>query len=180
MPSSRSDAARLHCRLLHAQVINWLSFGKMAKISTVGIAMANIASFLKSEISRLARKEIRAEIEGLKKASAQYRSDIAALKRRLTEQDRLISQLRKSKPAAAAKGTDDSPPLRFRADGFASLRKKLGLSAADMGKLLGVSLQTVYHWERGQSKPRSAQLKAIAEVRKLGKRGAIVRLNGAS
>lgn len=47
--------------------------------------MANIASFLKSEISRIARKEIRAETETLKKASSQYRSDIAALKRRLVE-----------------------------------------------------------------------------------------------
>jgi len=43
--------------------------------------MANIASLLKSEISRIARKEVRAETQTLKKASAQYRSDIAALKR---------------------------------------------------------------------------------------------------
>ncbi len=152
----------------------------MARTPTAGIYMANIASFLKSEISRLARKEIRAETESLKKASAQYRSDIAALKRRLAEQDRLIAQLRKGKPANDAKGAEHSPSLRFRADGFASLRKKLALSAAEMGKLLGVSLQTVYHWEKGQSKPRSSQLKAIAEVRKLGKRGAAARLNGST
>ena len=99
--------------------------------------MANIASFLKSEISRLARKEIRAETESLKKASAQYSSDIAALKRRLAEQDRLIAQLRKGKPANDVKGAEDSPSLRFRADGFASLRKKLDLSAAEMGNAAG-------------------------------------------
>lgn len=142
--------------------------------------MANIASVLKSEISRLARKEIRTETESLRKASAQYRSDISALKRRLAEQDRLIAQLRKGQPANNAQDAEDSPSLRFRADGFASLRKKLGLSAADMGKLLGVSLQTVYHWEKGQFKPRSSQLKAISEVRKLGKRGAAARLNGST
>lgn len=142
--------------------------------------MANIASFLKSEISRLARKEIRTETESLKKASAQYRSDIATLKRRLAEQDRLIAQLRKGKPVNKAEDEEDSPSLRFRSDGFASLRKKLGLSAADMGQLLGVSLQTVYHWEKGQSKPRSSQLKTIADVRKLGKRGAAARLNGST
>lgn len=139
--------------------------------------MANIASFLKAEISRIARKEIRTETQTLKKASTQYRSDIAALKRRIAEQDRLIAKLRKSKPAAnAVEQEEDAPQLRFRADGFASLRKKLGLSAADMGKLLGVSLQTIYHWEKGQSKPRASQLQAIAEVRKLGKRGAAARL----
>jgi len=141
--------------------------------------MANIASLLKSEITRIARKEIRAETQTLKKASAQYRSDIAALKRRLAEQDRLIVKLRKNKPAVAADGkAEEVSQLRFRADGFASLRKKLGLSAADMGKLLGVSLQTIYHWEKGQSKPRTSQLQGIAEVRKLGKRGAAARLAG--
>jgi len=139
--------------------------------------MANFVSLLKSEISRIARKEIRAETETLKKASAQYRSDIAALKRRVAEQDRLIVKLRKSKPAAAANDkAEETTQLRFRADGFASLRKKLGLSAAEMGKLLGVSLQTIYHWEKGQSKPRASQLQGIAEVRKLGKRGAAARL----
>lgn len=139
--------------------------------------MANIASFLKAEISRIARKEIRSETQTLKKASAQYRSDIAALKRRAAEQDRLIAKLRKEKPAAVSSDTAEAgPQLRFRADGFASLRKKLGLSAADMGKLLGVSLQTIYHWEKGQSKPRASQLQGIAEVRKLGKRGAAARL----
>lgn len=139
--------------------------------------MANIASFLKSEISRIARKEIRAETETLKKASAQYRSDIAALKRRLAEQERLIAKLRKDKPKATADDkAEETSQLRFRADGFASLRKKLGLSAADMGKLLGVSLQTIYHWEKGQSRPRVSQMQGIAEVRKLGKRGAAARL----
>ena len=44
--------------------------------------MANIASLLKSEISRVARKEVRGEIAGLKKAVSSYRSEIAALKRR--------------------------------------------------------------------------------------------------
>lgn len=157
-----------------------LPFCKMVGVQTVGIYMANLASFLKSEISRLARKEIRAETESLKKASAQYRSDIAALKRRLAEQDRLIAQLRKAKPIVDDERLEDGPSLRFRADGFASLRRKLGLSAAEMGKLLGVSMQTVYHWEKGQSHPRSSQLKAIAEVRKLGKRGAAARLNGST
>jgi DNA-binding XRE family transcriptional regulator len=138
--------------------------------------MANIASFLKAEISRISRKEIRAEIETLKKASSQYRSDIAALKRRIAEQDRVIAKLRKGKPAATAEKEGEGTKLRFRAAGFASLRKKLGLSAAEMGKLLGVSLQTIYAWEKGQAKPRASQMQGIAEVRKLGKRGAAARL----
>ena len=45
--------------------------------------MSNIASALKEEIARIARKEIRAETEALKKASSRYRAEIADLKRRL-------------------------------------------------------------------------------------------------
>ncbi len=66
--------------------------------------------------------------------------------------------------------------LRFRVGCFATLRKKLGLSAGDMARLLGVSAQSVYHWESGKSKPRAGQLAAIAQVRKLGKREAAARL----
>ena len=46
--------------------------------------MPNIAAVLKDEISRIARKEIRSETAVLKKASAQYRKEIAALKRQVS------------------------------------------------------------------------------------------------
>jgi DNA-binding transcriptional regulator YiaG len=45
-----------------------------------------------------------------------------------------------------------------------------------MGILLGVSAQTVYHWEAGKSRPRQQQLIAIAALRKLGKRKALAQL----
>ena len=50
--------------------------------------MPDIAAVLKEEIARLARKEVRSQTEGLKKASAQYRRDIAALKRQVAELER--------------------------------------------------------------------------------------------
>lgn len=66
--------------------------------------------------------------------------------------------------------------LRFQAKGFASLRKKLGLSAQEMAKLLGVSALSVYKWESGKATPRSSHLPAIAAVRKLGKKEALAKL----
>ena len=39
--------------------------------------MPNIATVLKQEISRLARKEAKAHVEPLRKVTAQYRRDIA-------------------------------------------------------------------------------------------------------
>lgn len=139
--------------------------------------MAQFAEQLKAEISRLARREVRAELLQIKKSNAQYRSDMAELKRRITG---LETALRRAQSAARKTGpvtTESSEEkLRFRASGFATLRKKLGLSAEQMGKLIGVSALTVYHWEKGQTRPRAAQLQSIAAVRKLGKREAARRL----
>jgi hypothetical protein len=64
--------------------------------------MPNIATILKAEILRLARKEVRSEVEGLKKASTLYRSEIAALKRRVPE-PRLYSPPRGATGAARVK-----------------------------------------------------------------------------
>jgi DNA-binding XRE family transcriptional regulator len=146
--------------------------------------MAQLAALLKAEITRLARKEIRAEVQALKKASVQHRGEIASLKRQLKDQQRVISRLGRVNrggraSAAATRETDsDSPKLRFRSSGFATLRQKLGLSAAEMGKLVQVTQQTIYHWEKGSSKPRASQLARIAEIRKLGKRSVQEQLAG--
>ena len=141
--------------------------------------MSNFANQLKSEISRLAKKEVRAEVQTVKKASAAYRIEIAALKRRVASLEAQVKKQGKAapaKPAASAGEGEEQSSLRFRVAGFANLRKKLGISAAEMGKLLGVSAQSVYHWETGKSKPRRSQLQAIADVRKLGKKAVAAKL----
>jgi DNA-binding transcriptional regulator YiaG len=143
--------------------------------------MSTFANQLKSEISRLAKKEVRAEVQALKKASAAYRGEIAALKRRIAGLESQVKRM--GKGAGRAKLVEKAAPdttegLRFRVAGFASLRKKLGISAAEMGLLLGVSAQSVYHWEAGKTKPRASQLAAIAAVRKLGKRVVAAKLAG--
>ena len=141
--------------------------------------MSTFANQLKSEIARLAKKEVRAETQALKKASAQYRSEIAALKRRIGG---LEAQIKKqSKGVGRVKVVEASEDeggtaLRFRVAGFAALRKKLEISAAEMGKLLGVSAQSVYHWETGKTKPRASQLTAISAIRKMGKREVAAKL----
>ncbi|GAC1531162.1 MAG: hypothetical protein NVS2B4_10360 [Ramlibacter sp.] len=71
---------------------------------------------------------------------------------------------------------DSGTQLRFSAARFAAQRKKSGLSAAKYAQLLGVSGLSVYKWESGQTRPRRAQLEAIAAVRGLGKREVAARL----
>jgi hypothetical protein len=138
----------------------------------------NFATSLKTEISRVARKEVKADTKGLKKTSSQYRSDIAALKRRVADLERLVRQLGKAtlKAKLTPRPEDEGTTIRFNAKGFASQLARLGLSAAQMGLLLGVSDQSVNKWAVGKAKPRAMHLPAIAAVRKMGKREAAARL----
>lgn len=137
--------------------------------------MPNIASVLKAEIVRLARKELRSEVDSIRKALAAARADSAALKRRVSELERSLRQSTRtahtrpslSSPVQEADGPDK---FRFRASGMASNRKRLGLTAADFGLLVGASGQSVYAWEQGKARPRGKNLAAIAALRGIGKR----------
>mgnify|MGYP001129729313 CR=1 FL=1 len=129
--------------------------------------MPNIASVLKEEISRLARKEIREQTGTLKKTSARYRKDIAEMKRQVSDLQRKVALLEqqalKDVPSQVTK--TDAKGVRFTAKGLRSQRKRLGLSAADYGKLVGVTGQTIYSWEQEASRPRKQQLAAVAAAR---------------
>lgn len=139
--------------------------------------MPNFATALKEEIVRLARKELRSETERLKKASSQYRSDIAALKRQIGTLGKQLSHLeKKSNSGQKPEGSVEASPVRFSAKGLASQRQRLGLAATEMGLLLGVSAQTIYNWEAGKSRPRQQQLAAISTLRGMGKRQIKARL----
>lgn len=142
--------------------------------------MANLASMLKSEIARVARRELRAELQGLKKASASYRGEIARLKRRVAALERQVKRLaagsRREAAATADEAQDADQKLRFSAKGLASQRKRLGLSAEAFGALIGASGQSVYKWESGRIRPRASHLPRIAELRTIGKREAAARL----
>jgi DNA-binding transcriptional regulator YiaG len=136
--------------------------------------MPNIATVLKEEILRLARKEIRRQTNVLRRASAQYRKDIAEMKRRLSSLQRKVSPLEKQvlKGAPSPVAKVDAQRVRFTAKGLRSQRKRLALSAGDYGKLIGVTGQTIYSWERETARPRKQQLARIASLRHMGKREA--------
>lgn len=142
--------------------------------------MPNIAAVLKDEIARIARKEVRAQTGDFKKASAQYRAHIAALRRRIDELERQLKRVGKAAnrdPSPAENDDDPSgPQRRFSPTRLAAQRRKLGLSAADFAALLGVSGQSIYKWEHGEARPRARQLEAIAALRGVGKREAAQRL----
>jgi DNA-binding transcriptional regulator YiaG len=144
--------------------------------------MTNIAKVLKEEIARIARKQLRAEVSTLKRAAARHRSDIAALKRQVAELSKRLSAEQRGRGATAAtrgaEPADASALQRFSAKGFASHRRRLGLSAAQLGRMFGVSGQTIYLWETGRARPRAKHMQAVAALRSMGRKQAAAVLEG--
>ena len=159
--------------------------------------MANLASALKDEIGRLARKEIRQQTAGTAKTVTQCERDIAALKRQIEDLQRKLSSLRtqdtprqtaskktsskkaatKKQAAEAASGSgQQSSRARFSAKGLKANRERLGLSADNYGKLVGVSGLSIYNWEQGKARPRESSIAALMTIRGIGKREAAKRL----
>jgi DNA-binding transcriptional regulator YiaG len=136
--------------------------------------MPDIATVLKAEIIRLARKELKAETAEIRKALGASRTEISSLRKRVGELEsslkRATRAATKREPAPAMESPESPDGLRFRLAGMASNRKRLGLSAADFGLLVGATGQSVYAWEGGKSKPSSKSLVAIAALRNIGRR----------
>jgi DNA-binding transcriptional regulator YiaG len=139
--------------------------------------MTTFAVALKDEIRRIARKEIRAQTGKHARAVAQYRREIARLKRQQREQEKKIGYLesrsRDDRPGATS---EDANEQRFSARSVKAQRRRTGFSAADYAKLIGVSPLTIYNWEHNKSRPRKEQFAALVAVRGLGKREALARL----
>jgi len=141
--------------------------------------MMTFAVALKDEVRRLARKEIKAQTAHTARAVAQYRREIARLKRQLREQERRLAVVEKQAQRATATGPTASPEdsgARFSARSVRAQRRRTGLSAADYAKLAGVSSLTIYNWESGKTRPRAEQFAALLALRGLGKREARARL----
>lgn len=142
--------------------------------------MPNIAVVLKEEIRRLAKKEIKAGTSSTRGAVSQFRRDIAMLKRLATAQAKEIALLKAQEKKRLGppdvQGKDELEGVRFSARSVKAQRRRLKLSAADYGKLVGVSGLTIYNWEHGKSRPRRQQFAALVAVRGFGRREAATKL----
>ena len=140
--------------------------------------MPNVATVLRQEITRLARKEVNAGTKVIRKANAQYRRDIAQVKRQVAALSKQVAYLEGRERKRASKGAPEASTegRRFSARGLKAHREKLGFSAAEYAGLVGVSAQTIYNWEHGRARPADEQLASLLAVRELGKREALKRL----
>ena len=139
--------------------------------------MPNIMKGLKSEIARLARKEIKGELVPVKRVVIAQRGLIAGLRRQIDAMQKELAALKKAVPSPdKAVLAKQEPAGRFwiTGKGVKTLRKRMGLTQALFGKLAGVSVPTVVNWEGAQGKVnlRKAAAGKLQGLRGIGKRQA--------
>jgi DNA-binding transcriptional regulator YiaG len=146
--------------------------------------MSNVAKVLKAEIARISKKEAKSATQTIGKSNAWLRKTVADLKKRLVllekENKRLTAAMKKFQLARPEKvDQEEGKKARFSSRGIQSLRKKLHLSQADFGKLLGTTPGSVYLWEKkdGPLNLTDKTKAAILSIRGMGAREAKEKLN---
>ena len=138
--------------------------------------MSNVMKELKSEISRLARREIHRELAPVKRVNAAQRGRIADLGRQISALQKWLAALQRGVAAPKPAAEDDADvrtTFWITGKGVRALRKRLGLTQAALGTLAGVSTQTVVNWEATKGKVplrKKATALRLKEIRKMKKR----------
>jgi DNA-binding transcriptional regulator YiaG len=137
--------------------------------------MSNVVKILKAEIARISKKEAKSATEAIGKSNTWLRKTVADLKKRLVllekENKSLVAAMKRYEKAQPEKvDTEEGKKARFTSRGIRALRKKLRLSQADFGKLLGATPGAVHLWEKkvGALNLRDKTKAAILSVRGFG------------
>jgi DNA-binding transcriptional regulator YiaG len=135
---------------------------------------------LQSEITRLARKEIKKELEPIKRVNAAQRGLIANLRRDVTELQREVARLQNAAGKAVPVAVEEPEGRSWiSGKGVVSLRKRLQLTQAELAVLADVSTQSVVKWEKHEGKipfRKQETLLKMQEIRGMNKSEAWVEL----
>ena len=137
--------------------------------------MGKVESIIKSEILRLAKREMKKsfipltrDVRSLKGAISQLRKTVLGLQRVTAQQEKALrgQKVPLEAPPEEVKKARFSPRL------IRSLRKHLGVTQKEMASLAGVTVGAIFQWEKGIFEPRGEKKKILVALRKLGRREA--------
>ena len=135
--------------------------------------MGNLGVTIRSEIVRLAKRELRKtllplgrDVRLLKSAVSQLRKTVLALERFAAQQQ---NELKKRKIPLEAT-PEEVKKSRFSPALIQSLRKSLGISQKELAILAGVTVGAAHLWEIGKFRPKDEKKAVMVALRKLGRR----------
>lgn len=149
--------------------------------------MNTFSNAFRTEVVRMARKELKPELQGMRKAITGHRSEIAALKREVKSLTSKVRQLerqverghtvvKRAAPDSIAPASASAPrrgrQFVFNHEALIAKRAQFDFTQAEMAKVLHVSSASLYKWETGTVTPRAAQIDRLKEVLKMGVRRA--------
>ncbi len=134
--------------------------------------MGKLEGTIKSEIIRLATRELRKVSIPLKRDVRSLKGTVSQLRKEVLSLDRFAA--RKQKELAKQEIQLKASPEEIRKSRFSprlvkTLRKKLGISQKELAILTGVSLGAVQMWEAGKFTPKAEKKAAFVVLRKLGR-----------
>ena len=135
--------------------------------------MPNLVAALRSEIRRLAAKEVRIALRPLRRLQRHIRG--LKLKGRANRRTLSGLQRRIARFRVRARGTLAVPPRRGRpltAKSIRGLRSRLRMTRVQFAKLVGVSPGSIFGWEKERTTPRGASQARVSEIRTMGARAA--------
>ncbi|HUL37859.1 MAG TPA: hypothetical protein VLW47_09235 [Thermodesulfobacteriota bacterium] len=133
--------------------------------------MGKLESTIKSEIQRLAKREVRSTFIPLRREVRAMRLKLSGLSRGITSLNRMTKELHLEEARPKLEATPEEVKVsRLTPDRIRGLRKKLGISMRELGILTGTSLSAILSWEKGKFKPRGEKKGALVALRKLRKR----------
>ncbi len=128
--------------------------------------MADIGKTLKDEIARISKREAKSLLDV-------HIKTIRNLKREVAELKKQIGKPAVTSPVETKAATDEKPEgksARFTSKGIQGMRKRLGLTRAQMAGLCGVSANAVGLWEgaeAGKLNLRSKTRAALINLRQM-------------
>jgi len=134
--------------------------------------MGKLQATIKSEIERLAKRELRKvsvplkrEVQLLKITASQLRKAVAPLERLVAHQQKELAK--REIPLEVT--PEEAKKSRFSPRLIKTLRKHLGITQKELAILTGVTVGAAHHWETGKYTPKPEKKAALVALRKLGR-----------
>jgi DNA-binding transcriptional regulator YiaG len=135
--------------------------------------MGKMEQTLKYEITRLAKKQVRATCLPLARDVRRLKRTVSALRNTVTVLARLGTELQAERQAQRAKlavAPEEVKTARLSPGLIKKLRARLGITQGELATLVGVSASAVGSWEYGKAKPEGRNRETLVALRKIGRR----------
>jgi len=134
--------------------------------------MGKLESTIKSEIERLAKREIHKVSVPLKRDVRSLKITVSQLRRTILPLQRFMGDQQKEMAKREVKlevSPEELKKSRLSPRLIKTLRKKLRITQKELAILLGVTVGAAHQWEIGKFTPKADKKAALAALRKLGR-----------